>query len=466
MKEFDLNIEKVLENWTVAHAIREIIANALDEQILTGTDDIEIYRDKSGWWHIRDYGRGIQYQHLTQNENEEKQNHPHLIGKFGVGLKDALATFNRHGMDVIIDSKHGRITIGQSAKHGFSDITTLHAYIDDPVDKNFEGTDFCIVGCSRSDIEAAKDLFLEFAPIKYLEKTPYGDVLQKRNGISEIFINGIKVAEEENFLFSYNITALNSTLRKALNRERTNVGRTAYSDRIRAILRSAESEAVLSVFTDNLTQMSNGKQADELKWVDVQAHAVRHLSARKETVYVTPEEIQRSSGAVLEVIRNSGKQAVFVTEVVKQKIADTTDMNGKQISTIQSVVAQYNNSFQYDFVTYDVLTITEKAVFDLHRQLLRETHSKVKPEQIKIAQSLRPDFPTDSFGGVWDTEKELVIIRRDMLRNPSVFCGVLIHELTHADTGFDDIDRGFETALSRWIGYFAWKALSVDSAHK
>ena len=26
-----------------------------------------------------------------------------------------------------------------------------------------------------------------------------------------------------------------------------------------------------------------------------------------------------------------------------------------------------------------------------------------KPEQIKIAQTLRPDFPMDAFGGVWDT---------------------------------------------------------------
>jgi hypothetical protein len=36
MDEFDLNIERVLENWTVAHALREVIANALDEQALTG----------------------------------------------------------------------------------------------------------------------------------------------------------------------------------------------------------------------------------------------------------------------------------------------------------------------------------------------------------------------------------------------------------------------------------------------
>ena len=50
-----------------------------------------------------------------------------------------------------------------------------------------------------------------------------------------------------------------------------------------------------------------------------------------------------------------------------------------------------------------------------------------------------------------------------MLRDPALFCGVLVHELTHADTGFDDIDRGFETALSKWIGHFAWKALNINT---
>jgi hypothetical protein len=35
MKNFDLNIDKILENWEVFHAVRELIANAIDEQILT-----------------------------------------------------------------------------------------------------------------------------------------------------------------------------------------------------------------------------------------------------------------------------------------------------------------------------------------------------------------------------------------------------------------------------------------------
>jgi hypothetical protein len=35
-RNFDLNIDKILEGWEPKHAVREIIANALDEQMLTG----------------------------------------------------------------------------------------------------------------------------------------------------------------------------------------------------------------------------------------------------------------------------------------------------------------------------------------------------------------------------------------------------------------------------------------------
>jgi len=45
IKKFDLNIEKILEDWEVHHAIREVVANAIDEQFLTKTKDIQIYKD-------------------------------------------------------------------------------------------------------------------------------------------------------------------------------------------------------------------------------------------------------------------------------------------------------------------------------------------------------------------------------------------------------------------------------------
>ena len=113
-KKFDLNIEKILEDWEVHHAIREVIANAVDEEILTGTKKMEIFKDKKRQWHIRDFGCGLRYEHLTQKEDEEKLKNPNVIGKFGIGLKDALATFDRKEIRVFIKSRHEDITLGKS----------------------------------------------------------------------------------------------------------------------------------------------------------------------------------------------------------------------------------------------------------------------------------------------------------------------------------------------------------------
>jgi hypothetical protein len=110
VRHFGLNIEKILEGWETCHGIREIIANALDEQVLSKTKDVQITQDDDGSWHIRDFGRGLKYENLTQNENQEKLKNPNrVIGKFGVGLKDALATLDCHGIDVLLRSRFSDI---------------------------------------------------------------------------------------------------------------------------------------------------------------------------------------------------------------------------------------------------------------------------------------------------------------------------------------------------------------------
>lgn len=147
---FDLNIEKVLEHWGVEHAIREIIANALDEMTLTGTKEIEIsYSD--GVCHIRDYGRGLQYIHFTQNENKEKLVATNLIGKFGVGLKDALGVFYRNHIGVTIHSKYSTISLTMAEKAGF-DIQTLHAVFSEPKYPTMVGTDVVLTGVKQADL--------------------------------------------------------------------------------------------------------------------------------------------------------------------------------------------------------------------------------------------------------------------------------------------------------------------------
>lgn len=453
MREFDLNIEKVLENWSVPHAIREIIANALDEQILTKTKDIQIYQDGADW-HIRDFGRGLRHVHLTQNENEEKLSHPQLIGKFGVGLKDALATFDRNHVKVIIDSKYGHITIGKSQKHGFSDLVTLHAYIDDPISREMEGTDFCLSGCTADDINEAKKYFLRFSDLKKLESTDYGEIYDKCGPKAEIFINGIKVSEEDNFLFSYNITSLNSALRKALNRERTNVGRSAYSDRVRSILLNVKSEDVVDKLTDNLTKLSDGKQCDEMKWIDVQTHVVKLLNSRKDTVFVTPEEIKNTSGSVMEIIHDSGKKAVFVPETVREKIVGKKDDTGKEIATIQTVIKEYNNSFEYEFISYEDLDSSEKEMMDLIPSVIELMGSKMEKDRFFVTERFKADTEDNTLG-LYEREENRIIILRKQLSSREAFLGTVIHELTHADSGWPDVSRLFEHALTVRLGKLA-----------
>src|SRR5262249_40836732 len=139
VRYFDLNIEKILEGWEICHALREIIANALDEQVLSKTKDIEIAQ-RNGVWHIPDFGRGLRYEHLTQKANPEKlKNSAAIIGKLGVCLKGALATLNRRGVDVRFRSKFGDITLGTAAKHGFSDVKSLHAAVHPAEDSSFLG---------------------------------------------------------------------------------------------------------------------------------------------------------------------------------------------------------------------------------------------------------------------------------------------------------------------------------------
>lgn len=455
MKEFDLNIGKILENWEIYHAIREIIANALDEQILTHTPEISIYK-LGDMWCVRDFGRGLSYHHLMQNENPEKTENDNVIGRFGVGLKDALATLYRHGMRVEVQSKFGTITLKEATKSAFDDIVTLHAQIDDSVDDQMQGTAFCIFGCPDKEIDNARRMFLRFSEERIIEQTTYGQIIAKAQEVACIYINGVKVAEEPNFAFSYNITSLSKQIKKALNRERTNVGRTAYADRIKSILHEAKSDEVIDELCEQLECLSDGTQCDEIKWVDVASHVVKMLNEAEETVFVTPDEIANSSGSTNEILQNSGKRIVFVPASVKKKVEQDAD---EEITTIQTVVQEYNDSFSYDFVDVNQLTEEELTNWNKVPVLLEKLGLSSWFEKCFISTKLKED--PDNTVGVWDHKLQKIVILRSQLQKESDLFGTVIHEIIHAQTGAADVSRYFEYKLTGWIGDLASRYIST-----
>lgn len=462
MKKFDLNIDRMLENWDSFHAIREIIANALDEQVLTGSGEIIISCDDVGSWHIRDFGRGLRHEHFTMNENQEKLEHPGLIGKFGVGLKDALATFDRLGIEASIRSKFCDVSFDRSEKHDFSDVITLHACISDSSAPSFVGTEFILKGCSADDIDKAKRLFLRFSGEETLERTQYGEVLRKTGKTSYIYINGIRVAEEENFLFSYNITSLTAAIKKALNRERTNVGRTAYSDRVKSILLSSSSEAVAKTLVDDLGNFGNGTLHDEMKWTDVSVHASKITNAVGNVLFLTDEEIMNAPRFVEEA-RANGRQIVTIPSTVKEKLSGQTDVDGNAIQDLRHFMSEWNDSFEFTFILPENLIASEKSVFDQTKRiaaLVGGFPSKV--EAVKISETMRPESGNFSeASGLWTGSE--IIIKRSELASVESYASVLLHELAHARSGATDVTAGFENELTSLLGKIASVALKTTS---
>lgn len=563
IRAFDLNIEEVLENWEVEHALREIIANALDEQFIsqaegsaerrgkiqkadavpvperepearrlsseewtdlltiatfhveagghdfanfssrmigylddgiqpyladlhkeasarvdalldgelerpTGTSnagvgvgqatDIEISKDSGSNWHIRDFGRGLRIEHFTLNENQEKLNAAFgVIGKFGVGLKDSLATFHRRGIEVHIRSSYGTYRLKHEHKYGFNDIVTLHVEYEDTANE-MVGTDFILRGVEDVCMARAKSMFLKFAGEETLENNTYGQVLRRSGSVGRVYILGVFASEEPNFLFSYNITSLTDSMKKKLNRERLNVGRTTYADRVKAILKNSTSTSVQELLIDQVGKRATGEQCDEMAWIEISQMALNLLHTQMPVAYFTEHELQ-SSPNILDTARSDGFRIVVISEQQKTKLNDQVLTGGPQVRTIETYVQQYNASFEYQFIDYRTLTREEKRIYDFTLEILALVGiTGTRVPEIRISETMR--VTTDNTEGVWDPSLRAIVIKRNKLRSLVDYAATLLHEAGHATTGTVDATREFEGVLTAYLGRTATIAIS------
>ncbi|MCG2658654.1 MAG: KTSC domain-containing protein [Kiritimatiellae bacterium] len=457
MRLFDLNIETVLEHWDVEHGLREIIANALDECTLSGTAPINIAKDDRGCWHIRDYGRGIRIEHFTLNENLEKIGADGVIGKFGVGLKDALAALDRHHAKVSIWSQHGVFTLTKAAKHDFDGITTLHIS-HEPGDQTIRGTDIVLTGVPDTAIEKAKEMFLCFREHRVLDTTSFGEVLTALPAGAEVFINGVWANAEPTFLFSYNVTSLTDSMRKALNRERVNVGRSVYADRLRQILKFSNAADVLQSLASTYARRDEGELPEELSWIDVAHKALNELAKSQKVVVISQSEIKDHPEHV-EDIKRDGRQIVLLTDREKQRADQQAEQGKAPFHTLRTWIQSVNDSFQYRFVDENHFTENEGKIWRKADQILGLVG--LRPNAIpRILVSETMCTSEDGTNGAWDSKLRAIIVKRTQLRSLQAFAGTLLHEVAHAVTGTVDCTRYFEHVLTDYLGLVSASALS------
>lgn len=461
MRLFDLNIEEVLDDWEVSHALREVISNALDEQSLTGTADIGIVK-VDGRWCIRDHGRGLRIEHFTLNENPEKLAATSgVIGKFGVGLKDALATFHRRGIGVSIRSSHGRFSLASESKHGFEDITTLHVAYEEG-GSGFEGTEFCFDGVTDDHIEEAKSLFLRFNGEKALASTRYGDVLERSGAGARVYISGVFAAEEPTFLFSYNVTDLTPAMKKRLNRERLNVGRTTYAERIKSILREADDEPVIVRLVDAIARRSAGETPDELAWIEISQMTLTYLHERGDVLFVTEQELHRRPD-ILDHARADGLMIVIVTKAEKAKLREQEESGGPSVRLLESYVREFNESFEFDLVEEADLSDPERELLGIVPDLFGLIGVEATEDIPAVLVSNTMRLINDDTYGVWDPSIPAIVVKRTQMKTQRAFAATILHEAAHALTGTVDATREFENVLTDYLGRTSTEALEIGS---
>lgn len=448
-KMFDLNIGTVLENWEIKDAIREFIANALDESVLSKTKMPEIYKEGSNWI-IRDFGRGLKEKHFKQDENEEKANGVGIIGKFGVGIKDALAVLDRNKIEVVLKSKFLTARTVMEQKSGFEEISSLHVNITDPEDKEFVGT-AVVITCDDEAMAKAKDQFMFSHEYVILGENKGGQLIKKENrkDKSYIFVNGMRVASEDNFLFHYNITELNAALKKGLSRERNNLGRSVYSDAVKRTIISNCTPEVKEILVSEIQNYRDSERTYEIReWKEIRKLAFEAAAeANPNTMFISKTQLETMSKDQKEELSEKG----IVFQVADDKVLSELVTSGSTY-TYTAITQKLQENFEPEPIMHSEFTRKQQDNFKLSGVILKMADFNANDirdvlRNLKISKRLPVDLnKNEELKGYWNGED--VYVRLDQLGDIKNYTRALITASLHKIIGTNDEILEFHEAMA------------------
>ena len=244
-------------------------------------------------------------------------------------------------------------------------------------------------------------------------------------------------------------------MRKRLNRERLNVGRTTYADRVKAILRQCESDDVLHALAREVLQRREGRQRDEVQWAEIAQAAMQALNRSGRVVFVTEEQV-RDEPDLVGRARDDGYEIVTISSGDQARLEAEMQRGGEEVRTLGVYAREYHDSFDYTFVDPRELTAAEAAIYALTPAAMRLVTAGPSPP-VRISETMRAD--RDLTLGCWDADRREIVIHRRQLETAATYLGTLLHEAAHALTGAADATREFENVLTDYIGVAAAQLL-------
>jgi len=466
VKAFDLNTYTTLEHWNISHALRELIANALDETSLIEDENLPILTlSENGDLLISDRGRGLQIKHFIQNEDDEKTKNNNMIGKFGIGLKDAISVLHRYKKVIFIESKYLYIdTIELKSKHEF-DVKSLHVLIDNSKNIDFIGTTIKISNISQEEFNITKDHFIIYSERNLIHKTKHGEIYDKLSidEPSVIYINGIKVNIEINWLYHYNITSITKEIRDKLNRDRNTLSKSVYADKVCLILKHSfyDNPSVKIKLLKEFDKLKNNERhCDEIGYKEIKklnestllGTITNHIiQENPNIIFATSQDIDhnRQSSTLAQI---NGKEVINIPLYLKEEIKETN----KEFPTLDRFLIQRQEQIKQDkkYISYNDLADNEKNLLQKGKDLLNNYFGRIP--DIKIYELENSDHLGSCDGLNID-------INRNQLNNEKKFYGTLLHEYVHYSSKAKDETSEFEHGLTDALGILAFNIIKIKN---
>jgi len=120
---------------------------------------------------------------------------------------------------------------------------------------------------------------------------------------------------------------------------------------------------------------------------------------------------------------------------------------------------EWNDSFEFKFVTPSELNASEREIYDKTPDIFNLIGGKPNMvKEVSISETMRREDSGMEASGLWESNKERIVIKRDQLREMVLYAGTLLHETGHALSGAGDVSREFELELTDIIGKISAKS--------
>ncbi len=344
-------------------------------------------------------------------------------------------------------------------------IKTTQMEVDPAEQIEKAGTLITIEGLKKDDYDKAIVNFLALREdLQLLAASPKGDVYRNTSGNgAEIFLNGMKIATDEDFLFSYHIKEPNKKLQRSLNRENKNLPRDCYRENIITILKSNinnRTQTLIDELIDSRDQYDNGEWSfidvkkliglntnRNILWADSSSKNIEKLIYSLYGMDTKKYEILALNSLQYRSMENDDrlkKQTLMhVSEKLKQQRIE------EEAEKIKVKEQKPRKRFEEEDLPIEDLNPIEREGWDWAMEKARELCGFIRGwEKLYEEYQFVLMEKNHKYVGLCYTDQKIIKLSRGILKDEYSLLNTLVHEICHATTNGRDGTKKFERGLT------------------